>query len=375
MQNIGVRIIGPVNAPNEIGALVRGAAIGFSKLGIETSLGGIEQKGEPVAVYDSEYVNRLNILLSAKHTMPYVAIHINRAEAITFVEKDAIANIAWIAPSYDKIPFLQSILLQSMPLSEIWAPTKAQAQILKSSMTMKPNKVEVIPFGFDVDTFNPRAKKLEGVRKDGHFYFSAAGNLVPEYGLDLLLDAFYSEFSNDENVHLVWNPTLNMVKPEEKNKVASDILNKYKGRSKASVICFTEDQNDKFMASFLASSDCFVAPYRACGWGDDGLKALACGNRLITNVNTFNNYANHLNSISLPSSRNKIVDINWIMNNIIYQECSWHEINKTNLRQAMRDAYVNPIKKDLSSNISKEYDWSNVLMMAVTHIRKYGDKK
>ena len=375
MKTIGVRLIGPAGSPSEIGSLIRGAAIGFSELGIETSLGVTDHQSAPRATLDAETAQKLDILIKTRHSTPFVAIHINNIEAITFVENEALANIAWVAPEYDRIPFIQSLLLQSVPLAEVWAPSKRQADMLRASMCINPKPVSMVPFGVNV----PKAvQKLDGVTKEGHFYFSTA--CIPDLnsGIDILLDAFYSEFSKDEKVHLLWKPILNSIKPEEREKVASGLLNRFKKDSKASVICFTENQNDKFLDSMFLSSNCFVAPYRACGWGDMPMRAMACGIKVISNINTFNNSRmTHEVATMLTSKNMKIADVNWIMNNSIYQDCSWWEISKENLAKAMRVAYQDGISNTYASTTSSmigKHQWTSVLMDAIANLKKYGEK-
>lgn len=140
-------------------------------------------------------------------------------------------------------------------------PTTFCAEIMEKNFGIKP---EVIPLGFDPDFFYflDRSNRPEGHK----FTFLHYDAFKWRKGWDLVFTAFTEEFSEDEDVELVFKTTLGVSPNFEQYSNIRKIVGQL-------------DQEE--MHEVLSQADCFVFPTRGEGFGLTPLEAMATGMRAI----------------------------------------------------------------------------------------------
>ncbi len=86
-------------------------------------------------------------------------------------------------------------------VDEVWAPSQYVRRVYERS-GVPPEKIQVIPWGFDPEVFSPGATPLL-LPTAKTFRFLYVGGTIPRKGFDRVLDAYLTEFRPEEDVCLV----------------------------------------------------------------------------------------------------------------------------------------------------------------------------
>ncbi|MCW5941941.1 MAG: glycosyltransferase, partial [Fimbriimonadaceae bacterium] len=197
-----------------------------------------------------------------------------------------------------------------------------------------PSKVAALPLGFDSEVFRPSDER----RASGEFRFLYVGGAIERKGLDLLLEAYRTEFAPDEPVRLIVKDT----------GVAhvyrfSDVRERLKELCVSSdgprVEHLTEDLPPVRLAELFRSCDCLVQPYRAEGFCLPALEAMACGLPVIAT------YGGPTDDFLLDGGGWKIASVRSRIPQLAGLESAvpqgWLEPNPDDLRRVMREAFAN----------------------------------
>jgi glycosyltransferase involved in cell wall biosynthesis len=377
MKRLDVRLIGPVTDISENSSNLREFALALSETGIVVSLANVNNVSPFKVSIDSVTAKKLEVMSQTPVSSNYVAIYMLPPELMRFSDGAAKANICWTSCGTDKIPYLATLLLNYQNINEVWVPTKTNLDTFVGC-GINPAKIKTVPWGVDSSNYQQGNSPMGSLKEDGNFYFSYIGSLKMSSGFDAVLKAFYSEFKNEENVKLIFKAFIGNVEAAKEKEIVTNLLNKFKGDSKAEVVYIPGNINNDHMKALYHTGDCFVNVPRAKAWGNGIIKSMAAGVPVITNVNTGNRaYTNHQNSILIGSSFSKINDIEWLINNPMQQEHSWWEPNVEELKVAMRKVYskeidVEPLKTAARKDALKN-DWKRVAMEVIKNIKKYSE--
>lgn len=214
-----------------------------------------------------------NTLQLPRHDAPHVTIrhafppNFSRPETGKWIHiqpwEFGVLPIEWVGPLRDDV-------------DEVWAPSQYVRDVYVRS-GVPPEKIQVISWGVDEFVYHPdgEAIVLPGVGEDT-FVFLFMGGAIARKGFDLVVDAFFAEFSAEEDVCLV-------VKDLGSNTFYRDSPSRSQlgERSNAphapQTIYLDHDMSAGQRASLYRASKCLVAPYRGEGFGLHVLEAMACG--------------------------------------------------------------------------------------------------
>jgi glycosyltransferase involved in cell wall biosynthesis len=169
--------------------------------------------------------------------------------------------------------------VEKIPLvtDEVWVYSTYLAECYVAS-GIKASTVHIIPLGVDEQEFKPGVAPAPWLRAmtQERFCFFYNGGITLRKGVDILINAYLSEFRRDENVCLVIKGS-NAYKKDLAMKVAelaarTDI---------ARILYLTEDVAPQDLPSLYAACDCYVHPCRAEGYGLPVAEAMACGKPVI----------------------------------------------------------------------------------------------
>ncbi len=214
-------------------------------------------------------------------------------------------------------------------------PSKFNYNIFAHASIKKP--LYYIPHSIDTNLYNLNVKPLNIHKK---FTFLFLGTWKKRKGYDQLFEAFYSEFSDKDNVQLV-------VKTDKPKKAEAYAISKRKqmGINKGFAPILFENKvfNEIELPKFIKSAHCLISPHLGEGFGYPGLQCLSLGVPvIITNFSGCQDYANedtatllepsgyifHKNMDGIPQFRSK----------------KWAFIEVANVRKSMRYVLNNPHK-------------------------------
>ncbi len=167
----------------------------------------------------------------------------------------------WIPPLRDRV-------------HEIWAPSNYVKRVYIDS-GIDPSKIQVIPWGVDVQTFNPDVPKLR-LKTRKQFRFLYVGGTIARKGFDRVLEAFLAEFGPEDDVCLVVKDVgANSFYAPDSHR--DKILSEASKGSSPEIIYFDGDFTAGQLASLYSACNCLLLPYRGEGFGLPVLEAMACG--------------------------------------------------------------------------------------------------
>ena len=378
-ENFAVRIIAPVRALNIYGQISRKFAIALSDAGIITNVSDATQPNDITTEIATEEKDKLAFLGQQALPPKYVTIHINSPERIAFFDTNAVSNIAWTASEADVLPLVHGIILSHPGINEVWVPSQHHKMMFEKYPDIG-KKLSVVRWGVDsklnyaLTGFLDKAKKSNGDPKN--FYFGFVSSFKKTTGFDIVLKAFYEEFANEPNVKLVLKTYMGAIPKDNEKDSVKNTMAHFKGQSKAEVIYISGALTEPAVDGIISGLDCLVAPYRSKAWGTTILKAMAAGVPTIVNQHAGNrSFCTRENSIQLASRVNICTDLEWLMQNPLFQGSSWAHVNVDDLKRTMRDVYEK--KTSLEGVISngkktaERYDWSNIVNDAIAALKKY----
>lgn len=139
----------------------------------------------------------------------------------------------------------------------------------------EPDKVKVVPLGVDTDRFSPQVQGLE-LPTQKSFKFLFVGGTLQRKGIDLLLEAYRTTFSRDDDVCLVIKDmgTQTFYKGQT---AGEEIAALQRDPQCGEIVYLTEDLPAEQLPALYAACDCLVHPYRGEGFGLPVAEAMACG--------------------------------------------------------------------------------------------------
>lgn len=276
------------------------------------------------------------------------------------------------------IPYGWAEVAAQPEIDEIWTCSNhSRESILEGFKThgfsVSPDKVKIIPHGFDPEVFHPPGRKMKVGQFDDYFTFLYVGGwsqgVRDRKGLDLLYRAFCEEFKSDEKVRLVAKVT------KIYNQPGYDVMNElqklHDAKGSAPCLLLMEDfPNPDDLASVYRMADVFVMPTKADGFNIPGLEALACGIPVLAN-----NYGGQLDYLS-PDNAWFLTEgkMEWATdaNRPLYDWAKWKVPDVEELKRVMR-MLVNDkgqvlAKRAIASDSVKEWTWDRSAKMAIERL-------
>jgi glycosyltransferase involved in cell wall biosynthesis len=221
-------------------------------------------------------------------------------------------------------------------MDEIWTGDKYHAKAFQNSGVKKP--IYVIPQAIETDLVRPKPFTIDGRPQ---FLFYSIFQWIERKNPKLLLEAYWQEFSPEEDVGLLLKTYRLDFSENEKRKIYADIKDWKGGRTTSPVYLFDELMSRDNIFRLHATGDCFVLPHRGEGWGVTQVEALLMGNPVIsTNLGGMHEWMDDgtmvlLNDFTLTNVKNMDF-VPWYTSDQM-----WAEPSLTELRQKMRWVYNN----------------------------------
>ncbi len=217
----------------------------------------------------------------------------------------------------------------------IVVPSKFNYKIFAHAPIKKP--LFHIPHSINTNLHNIGIKPLNIYNK---FTFLFMGTWKKRKGYDQLLEAFYSEFSDKDNVQLI----IKTDKPKQAEVYASN-KKKQIGINKGIAPILFENKvfNEMMLPRFIKSAHCLISPHLGEGFGYPGLQSMALGVPvIITNFSGCQDYANEDTATLLePNGFIFHKDMDGIPQ---FRSKKWAFVEVSSIRKSMRYVLNNPQK-------------------------------
>lgn len=189
----------------------------------------------------------------------------------------------------------------STQVDEMWVPSNYVRQIYLDA-GVSPDRVFVVPNGFDADVFNSNNKpfKLKTKKK---FKFLFVGGTIYRKGIDILINAYTESFKNTDDVCLIIKDFGG--DSFYKNQTIKEQIQKIRQNKKAPQIEYMDKTlTEKEIAGLYTACDVLVHPYRGEGFGLPILEAMASGLPvMVTNGGACLDFCNNENSILILAEK------------------------------------------------------------------------
>lgn len=247
-------------------------------------------------------------------------------------------NIGRVFWETDKIPpdFAENCEL----MDEIWTGSSYNAAAITNSGVTKPIFIipEAIDANLDID-IKPYKSKA-----DKTFVFYSIFEWTERKNPDALLRAFWSEFTEADNVSLVIKTYLDdfSVAKRREISVAVGAIKAALGRDyHAPVYLYRDLMLRQQVYRFHKSFHCFVSAHRGEGWGIPQMEAMLMGRPVIsTNLGGVHEYlTDGEDALLLPCDMVPVINTRntqWYLH-----DQNWGQIKIEDLRKAMRSIYDN----------------------------------
>ncbi len=189
-------------------------------------------------------------------------------------------------------------------VDQVWVPSSYVRSCYVDS-GVDPDKVVVVPNGVDVEHFNPQVKPMQ-LATEKSFKFLFVGGTLYRKGIDLLLKAYRSTFTPEDDVCLVIKDM--GTNTFYRNQHAGESIRALQDEpSCPEILYLTDDMPDDEMASLYLACNCLAHPYRGEGFGLPVAEAMACGlPTIVTAGGACDDFCDHETTYLIPATRHKI---------------------------------------------------------------------
>ncbi len=159
-------------------------------------------------------------------------------------------------------------------VDEVWAYTTWVRDCYVAA-GVPADRVRVVPAGVDPDVFRPSARP-KVLATSSRFKFLFVGGTIHRKGADILLNAYASEFTAEDDVCLVVKDF--GTGSFYRGQTAGATVETIRATAGAPEVLYLDETLDPAdLAGLYRACDCLVAPYRGEGFGLPIAEAMACG--------------------------------------------------------------------------------------------------
>lgn len=225
-------------------------------------------------------------------------------------------------------------------MTEVWVPSEFNRETFASA-GVKLDQIKIMPGTLDENKYDPQSVLPYPLTGTRIFKFLSVFDWSIRKGWDILLQAYFEEFSEEDDVSLVMKISkINEPNTNPYNKIKE--LTKRLGLKKLPRYhIIQENLSQEEMIRLYAAVDCFVLPSRGEGWGRPYMEAMAMELATIgTKWSGQQAFMDETNSFLLNIEGLVSVDPNGMP--VHFHGHQWAEPSVEHLKTLMRHVYNHP---------------------------------
>eukprot|EP01027_Heterolobosea_sp_BB2_P007105 GEZU01010611.1.p1 GENE.GEZU01010611.1~~GEZU01010611.1.p1 ORF type:complete len:753 (+),score=147.23 GEZU01010611.1:110-2368(+) len=272
-------------------------------------------------------------------------------------------------------------------VDEVWVPSKFNVETFAKATGFPRDKFKVVPQTLDFDYYDPKNAEPMAIEGKASFNFLSVFEWTDRKGWDIMLQAYFEEFSSSDDVALIIKSHLPfLLTPDEApkiRKIIDDFVKEkmpWRTQNLPKVIIIGTRMAQAEFPRLYRSADAFVLPTRGEGWGRPFMEAMAMELPVIAtgwsgNMEYMNEEVNYLIDYELVPCVNKDSDE--------YKGHMWAQASVPHLRKIMRHVFNNrdearvkgkKARQHLIKNFSPEVV-SNIIIERLRSIEEKLSKK
>lgn len=191
-------------------------------------------------------------------------------------------------------------------VDEVWAYSRYVRDIYVAA-GIPTEMVHVVPAGVNTRRFHPGVAPIP-LPTERAFRFLFVGGTIARKGIDVLLDAYTSAFTDRDDVTLIVKDF--GVGSFYQGQDAGALIAALRARPGApEIVHLTRDMSEDEIAGLYAACDCLVHPYRGEGFALTIAEAMACGKPVVcTGHGAALDYANEENAFLIPATVSRFAE-------------------------------------------------------------------
>lgn len=221
---------------------------------------------------------------------------------------------------------------------EVWTPSNFCRKAFVAS-GVKYNKVQVVPNGVSPELFTPFGDNLP-LNTFKRFKFLFVGGTIYRKGIDVLIEAYLSAFTSEDDVCLIIKDMGG--DSFYKGQTAKEKIQEIQSDANAPEIIYIDSYlSEDEMQQLYRSADVFVSPYRGEGFSLPTLEAMASGLPVVvTRGGATDDFVDESVGWLINSTNTNIGDV--IDNMELTHSAEFLEPNKGHLAEILRYIGTNP---------------------------------
>ncbi|OGL43127.1 MAG: hypothetical protein A2W05_05000, partial [Candidatus Schekmanbacteria bacterium RBG_16_38_10] len=241
---------------------------------------------------------------------------------------------------------LRSWVEQCNEMDEVWVPTQGHLEAFIKSGVVR-EKLRVVPYNTAIDTeyFHPSIEPLHIEQKKG-FTFLSCFTCDWRKGFNLLVDAYFSEFTNKDNVTLVLKalPGYGAPNVDVKERILGSVKHKFDivSPNLPNLIILDKWMTMDELRRLYSACDLYISTDYARNVSQNCFEAMACG-KPAASVNWSSNppFVFEDNPLTIHTT-GRLVDIDEgtkLERGDVYRGQKWEEVKVEEIRRVIRFAY------------------------------------
>lgn len=337
---------------------------------------GLKKIGFPVRVYPvgsiqydvKKEVDHFIERLLRMDVGSYPAVIIDKGlEFVHYVKTDQMVKIGRALFETDRLP--ASMVADSHLYDEIWVPSQFNLETFSRSGVSR-DKLRVVPYGVDTEIYKPRSGQYP-IPERRRFVILTVFGLSWKKGFDLLLEAYFREFTINDDVTLVMKVLTsgdNTAKHHNTRQLIFDSVADridLKRQNIPHCVIIDELLTRNHVLDLYATCDLHISTDRGAGWGMALMEAMAMGKPAAAiNYGGGTEFMNCTNSLLIATTGRLVpVDPRFVAQAPVFAGHQWGEVRVEEVQRVLRYAYEHPEElkqiaergmKDVCENYSLE---------------------
>lgn len=336
-----LRWAGPCWGQSGYEQLTRGLVIALDKLGVQVELIPDRIWNMERIKLESEDRERL-IRMATQKVNPKSVYVCNQRPKESHPE--AKKRVCYTLFETSECPHPWIVDFKKFNMDKIWVFSEFNKQHWEPSFIENEmdGKIDIIPFGIDTDIFSPDKKKAEIKNKKG-FMFVTVGDFTERKNFEGLIEAFVTEFNNEDDVALVMKAHQGGFVRRYQGTVAKqikEIADRFNPKNPPKILFIGSKITEEDMVSLYNACDCFVLASRGEGLCLPIIEAMACELPIVaTGWSAQTDYLTEENSLLVSYDLKQIDDIEYIQRCPVALNHSWAHPHIDDLKEKMRWIY------------------------------------